>query len=109
MLLLGEKSSTGLLEWDSKSDAVEALILCNHTPVDNPSQYTRHQALLTYSSHVAHMTETLCDLAVLKDRDLMGSIWICSVLQVDYLKEETHFYACFNANYVDVLLSMVDC
>ena len=34
--ILAERSSTGLLEWDTKSDALEAIILCNHTPIPNP-------------------------------------------------------------------------
>ena len=33
-----ERSSTGLLEFESKSDAVEALILTNHHPI--PSELT---------------------------------------------------------------------
>ncbi|XP_052275971.1 heterogeneous nuclear ribonucleoprotein L-like isoform X2 [Dreissena polymorpha] len=30
------KSSSGLAEWENKQDSVEALILTNHVPVDNP-------------------------------------------------------------------------
>lgn len=35
----GERSSTGLIEWDSKSDALEALVMANHTPLPNPSMW----------------------------------------------------------------------
>ena len=35
-----EKSSTGLLEWENKSDAIEAILTCNHTDLDNPSKAT---------------------------------------------------------------------
>jgi len=31
-----ERSSTGLVEFESKSDALEALIMANHYPVDTP-------------------------------------------------------------------------
>ena len=33
-----ERSSTGLLEWDSKGDAIEALTVCNHSQIPNPSK-----------------------------------------------------------------------
>ena len=35
----GERSSTGLLEWESKTDALEALVMANHTPLPNPSMW----------------------------------------------------------------------
>ncbi|XP_046364268.1 heterogeneous nuclear ribonucleoprotein L-like isoform X2 [Haliotis rufescens] len=31
-----KRSSSGLAEFDNKADAVEALVMCNHTPVENP-------------------------------------------------------------------------
>jgi len=33
----GERSSTGVLEWDSRSEAIEALVMANHTHLPNPS------------------------------------------------------------------------
>ena len=35
----GDKSSTGLLEWESKSDAIEALMCANHVQIPNPSKF----------------------------------------------------------------------
>ena len=32
-----ERSSSGLVEFDSISEAVECLVMSNHVPVDNPS------------------------------------------------------------------------
>lgn len=32
-----ERSSTGLLEWDNKSDCIEGLVVANHTPIPNPT------------------------------------------------------------------------
>jgi len=37
--VIGERSSTGVLEWDSKSEAIEALVVANHTQLPNPSMY----------------------------------------------------------------------
>lgn len=34
----GERSSSGLLEWDSKSDALETLGFLNHYQMKNPSE-----------------------------------------------------------------------
>lgn len=34
----GERSSSGLLEWDSKSDALETLGFLNHFQMKNPSE-----------------------------------------------------------------------
>lgn len=33
-----EKSSTGLVEFDNKSEAVEAICVANHKEIDNPSK-----------------------------------------------------------------------
>jgi len=33
----GERSSTGILEWETNSDAIDALVVANHTPLGNPS------------------------------------------------------------------------
>lgn len=35
----GERSSSGLLEWDSKSDALETLGFLNHYQMKNPSEF----------------------------------------------------------------------
>ena len=35
--LTAERSSTGLLEWNSRSSALEALALANHSMVPNPA------------------------------------------------------------------------
>lgn len=35
----GERSSSGLLEWESKSDALETLGFLNHYQMKNPSEY----------------------------------------------------------------------
>lgn len=37
--LSGERSSSGLLEWESKSDALETLGFLNHYQMKNPSEY----------------------------------------------------------------------
>ena len=44
--VLGERSSTGLLEWDSKGDAMEALIVANHQLLPNPSKLFESEAIL---------------------------------------------------------------
>lgn len=36
----GERSSSGLLEWDSINDAMEALAMMNHYQMKNPSKYS---------------------------------------------------------------------
>jgi len=36
---VGDRSSTGLIEFSSKSDAAEGLILANHETIPNPSKY----------------------------------------------------------------------
>ncbi|KAL1124575.1 hypothetical protein AAG570_001199 [Ranatra chinensis] len=35
----GERSSSGLMEFDEVSDAINALVYCNHTPIKNPGKY----------------------------------------------------------------------
>ena len=35
----GERSSSGLLEWESINDAMEALAMMNHYQMKNPSKY----------------------------------------------------------------------
>lgn len=37
--IAAERSSTGLLEWDNKSDCIEGLVIANHTPIPNPSNF----------------------------------------------------------------------
>ena len=37
-----ERSSTGLLEFESKTDAVEGLVLCNHHPIPGKKTYICH-------------------------------------------------------------------
>lgn len=37
--LTGERSSSGLLEWESINDAMEALAMMNHYQMKNPSKY----------------------------------------------------------------------
>lgn len=37
----GERSSSGLLEWESKSDALETLGFLNHYQMKNPSKWPR--------------------------------------------------------------------
>ena len=34
----GDKSSTGLLEWETKADAIESLMCANHVQIPNPSK-----------------------------------------------------------------------
>lgn len=34
-----ERSSSGLLEFDSVSEALEGLAVCNHVPISNPSEF----------------------------------------------------------------------
>jgi len=34
---VGERSSTGRLEWDTKNEAIDALVMANHTHLPNPS------------------------------------------------------------------------
>jgi len=34
---VGERSSTGRLEWDTRNEAIDALVLANHTHLPNPS------------------------------------------------------------------------
>ncbi|KAH8027718.1 hypothetical protein HPB51_007268 [Rhipicephalus microplus] len=34
-----ERSSSGLMEFETVSEAIEALIMSNHTPINNPSKY----------------------------------------------------------------------
>jgi hypothetical protein len=41
-LITAERSSSGLLEFDSITDALDALMVCNHAPIQNPSKYTKH-------------------------------------------------------------------
>ncbi len=36
----GERSSSGLLEWESVNDAMEALAMINHYQMKNPSKYS---------------------------------------------------------------------
>lgn len=38
----GERSSSGLLEWESVNDAMEALALINHFQMKNPSKYSAY-------------------------------------------------------------------
>ena len=38
LIISADRSSTGLLEWESKGDALEGLILSNHREVPNPSK-----------------------------------------------------------------------
>jgi len=58
----GDKSSTGLLEWESKSDAIEALMCANHVQIPNPSKFCvqtvmqKVQALVFYS--LKHVVRT---------------------------------------------------
>lgn len=45
-----ERSSSGLLEWENCSEAVEALVLCNHTPIDSPGGKFPYIMKLCFSS-----------------------------------------------------------
>ncbi|XP_064484874.1 heterogeneous nuclear ribonucleoprotein L-like isoform X2 [Ornithodoros turicata] len=45
-----ERSSSGLLEFESVSDAIEALIVCNHTPINNPNGKFPYILKLCFSS-----------------------------------------------------------
>lgn len=36
----GERSSSGLLEWESINDSMEALAMMNHYQMKNPSKYS---------------------------------------------------------------------
>jgi len=45
-----EKSSTGLMEWETKSDATEAIILVNHTPIENPGSKSPYVFKMCYSA-----------------------------------------------------------
>ena len=38
--IIGERSCTGLCEFESKAWAIEALILTNHISIDNPSKFS---------------------------------------------------------------------
>jgi len=38
----GERSSSGLLEWESVNDAMEALAMINHFQMKNPSKYSAY-------------------------------------------------------------------
>ncbi|XP_052766760.1 heterogeneous nuclear ribonucleoprotein L-like [Mya arenaria] len=44
-----EKSSTGLVEWETKSDAMEALALAQHSEVDNPDGGKPYNIRLCFS------------------------------------------------------------
>ncbi len=39
MLSLAERSSSGLIQFESVAEAMEALVLCNHVSIPNPSVY----------------------------------------------------------------------
>lgn len=45
-----ERSSTGLLEWDNKSDALEALVCGNHAQIPNPNGKNPYIFKLCFSS-----------------------------------------------------------
>ncbi len=45
MFFPAERNLTGLVEWPDKQKAVEALILANHTTMENPSKYINHNAI----------------------------------------------------------------
>jgi heterogeneous nuclear ribonucleoprotein L len=45
-----ERSSTGLLEWDSKGDALEGLVLANHSQIPNPNSKNPYVFKLCFSS-----------------------------------------------------------
>lgn len=38
----GERSSSGLLEWESVNDAMEALAMMNHYQMKNPSKHSSY-------------------------------------------------------------------
>ena len=69
LLFPGERSSTGILEWDSKSDAVDALAVVNHTQLENPSQFFH----------------------------LYGTFWILEILYVIIITSTKSFYQLLSA------------
>ncbi|KAK2170731.1 hypothetical protein LSH36_1g24020 [Paralvinella palmiformis] len=48
-----EKSSTGLLEWDTKGDAIEALCASNHSEIPNPTGKYPYVFKLCFSSQAS--------------------------------------------------------
>lgn len=38
-----ERSSTGLVEFETKADAIEGLVACNHQSIPNPSKFCFHE------------------------------------------------------------------
>ena len=39
-MLSAERSSSGLVQFESISDAIEALVICNHITLPNPCKFT---------------------------------------------------------------------
>lgn len=53
----GERSASGLLEWESINDAMEALAMMNHYQMQNPSEYWHGlDACLTAFSHIIKLS-----------------------------------------------------
>ena len=46
--IIGERSCTGLCEFESKAWAIEALILTNHISIDNPSKFNIYILILYF-------------------------------------------------------------
>ncbi len=46
----GERSSSGLLEWESVNDAMEGLAMMNHYQMKNPSKYLPGCCTILYCS-----------------------------------------------------------
>lgn len=54
--LTGERSSSGLLEWESINDAMEALAMMNHYQMKNPSKYLTYRSTSQRGSwYVVHL------------------------------------------------------
>jgi len=52
---VGERSSTGLIQWDDRHEAIEALVVANHSHLPNPSM----RCVLMISILLCSFTEVL--------------------------------------------------
>ncbi|KAI0229730.1 Heterogeneous nuclear ribonucleoprotein L [Lamellibrachia satsuma] len=46
-----DKSSTGLLEWETKADAIESLMCANHVQIPNPTGKYPYTLKLCFSAN----------------------------------------------------------
>ena len=60
ILVSADRSSSGLVEYNNRAEALGALVMTNHFPVPNPGKIS-HFALIQLNSYVSNKSVFFCD------------------------------------------------